>query len=375
MNQVSRRSLTPDQQALWLDAIRIADMPDLGAISDACSFVGEHAGSGRFGAAALKAYIGSGQLNLAGPVLIGTGTPSYLPNYAFQVAYDHDGAALGGNRRDNIFNTTLTYSSDTGNIWENLCSFVYVNGPGRANGEINNFHSFLQINAGAYVGGAEGYESSGLNHGHLEGYDAYLAVFDNEPGGTIQEYTGLNIYLVNNNPAPGSIAVWSGIKVTPMQGAGSRPTYYSALEITDPYAGIVTEGGILLGALGNATPGSFFIQGADNAGGTYPFTMKNLAGNILLAINNAGDMVGGLPGHAFTWAGPVAGSGFNAATGGVYAINSSQVVGARQTGFVGITGAANSGSPYDTATITLPQLAGRVAAIQAALMTHGLLGA
>ena len=57
MNQISRRSLTPDEQALWLEAIRIADMPDLGPVTDTSSFVGEHAGSGRFTAAALKAYL------------------------------------------------------------------------------------------------------------------------------------------------------------------------------------------------------------------------------------------------------------------------------------------------------------------------------
>jgi hypothetical protein len=46
--------------------IHIADMPDLGAVTDDCSVVGEHAGSGRFAATALRTYLmassGSGGL-------------------------------------------------------------------------------------------------------------------------------------------------------------------------------------------------------------------------------------------------------------------------------------------------------------------------
>jgi hypothetical protein len=51
-----------------------------------------------------------------------------------------------------------------------------------------------------------------------------------------------------------------------------------------------------------------------------------------------------------------------------------QVVGARSTGWVAMTGTPDKGSTYDTSTVTLAQLAGRVMAMQAALTTHGLLG-
>ena len=37
--------------------VRITDMPDLGAVTDSSSVVGEHAGSGRFGAVALRDYV------------------------------------------------------------------------------------------------------------------------------------------------------------------------------------------------------------------------------------------------------------------------------------------------------------------------------
>lgn len=55
-------------------------------------------------------------------------------------------------------------------------------------------------------------------------------------------------------------------------------------------------------------------------------------------------------------------------------INSTQVVGAQDTGWTAMTGTTNKATSYDTSTVTLAQLAGRVMALQAALTTHGLLG-
>lgn len=52
-----------------------------------------------------------------------------------------------------------------------------------------------------------------------------------------------------------------------------------------------------------------------------------------------------------------------------------KVVGARDTGWTAMTGTADEATAYATGTVTLPQLAGRVMALQAALTTHGLIGA
>ena len=60
---------------------------------------------------------------------------------------------------------------------------------------------------------------------------------------------------------------------------------------------------------------------------------------------------------------------------GRYQINGTQVVGPRDTGYVAFTGTTNEGTTYATGTVTLIQLAERVAAIQASLTTHGLIGA
>lgn len=65
---------------------------------------------------------------------------------------------------------------------------------------------------------------------------------------------------------------------------------------------------------------------------------------------------------------------FGLAVGKVFKVNGTQVVAARDTGWSAMTGAANKNTVYDTATITLAQLAGRVMSIQAALTAHGLLG-
>jgi hypothetical protein len=57
-----------------------------------------------------------------------------------------------------------------------------------------------------------------------------------------------------------------------------------------------------------------------------------------------------------------------------FRVGSNQVVGARQTGWTAMTGTPNIAAVYDTSTVTLAQLAGRVMALQVGLTTHGLIG-
>jgi hypothetical protein len=58
-----------------------------------------------------------------------------------------------------------------------------------------------------------------------------------------------------------------------------------------------------------------------------------------------------------------------------YNVGSSQVIAARVTGYTAMTGSLDKATAYATSTVTLPQLAGRVAQLQADLTTHGLIGA
>lgn len=71
----------------------------------------------------------------------------------------------------------------------------------------------------------------------------------------------------------------------------------------------------------------------------------------------------------------VANQDLNIASGKVLKNNSTQVLGARNTGWTAMTGSADKATAYDTSTITLPQLAGRVMNLQIALTTHGVIGA
>lgn len=61
--------------------------------------------------------------------------------------------------------------------------------------------------------------------------------------------------------------------------------------------------------------------------------------------------------------------------GGSYQVNGTQVVGVRDTGWTAMTGTPDENTSYATGSVTLPELAGRVMALQTALTTHGLIGA
>lgn len=68
-------------------------------------------------------------------------------------------------------------------------------------------------------------------------------------------------------------------------------------------------------------------------------------------------------------------TGLNLTTGKVLKVAGNQVIGPRDTGWTPMTGTANKATSYNTATITLAQLASRVMAIQTAITNHGAFGA
>jgi len=65
---------------------------------------------------------------------------------------------------------------------------------------------------------------------------------------------------------------------------------------------------------------------------------------------------------------------FSTSTGAMK-VGANQVVGVRDTGWAAMTGTGNKATVYDVSSVTLPQLAARMASLQAALTTHGLIGA
>lgn len=64
----------------------------------------------------------------------------------------------------------------------------------------------------------------------------------------------------------------------------------------------------------------------------------------------------------------------NIGIAGVYKVSNTQVLGARITGYTAMTGSPDKATAYATGSVTLPQLAGRVAQLQADLTTHGAIG-
>lgn len=58
-----------------------------------------------------------------------------------------------------------------------------------------------------------------------------------------------------------------------------------------------------------------------------------------------------------------------------YMVGANQVIGARDTGWTPMTGTLDKSTAYDTSSVTVEQLAGRLAALQASFTNHGLIGA
>lgn len=122
----------------------------------------------------------------------------------------------------------------------------------------------------------------------------------------------------------------------------------------------------------------------DNGTAKWQF-IKQSTSNTFLVFSNADGVVfqtftpgGGVQFAPVTgvYIGTVADPGANnLAVAGIYKVGTNQVVGARVTGYVAMTGTPDKGSTFATASVTLAQLAGRVMQLQADLTTHGLIGA
>jgi hypothetical protein len=121
-------------------------------------------------------------------------------------------------------------------------------------------------------------------------------------------------------------------------------------------AGLSDNGAIRIGPRPiGGTPTSYTIA-YDNAGSLVIFNAAET--QEILTLNQTGAIA--------------IGGNMNAAG---FLVTGTAVVGARNTGWGAMTGTTNKATVYDTSSVTLAQLAGRVMALQAALTTHGLIGA
>ncbi|MCF1492506.1 hypothetical protein GOZ83_05300 [Agrobacterium vitis] len=117
--------------------------------------------------------------------------------------------------------------------------------------------------------------------------------------------------------------------------------------------------------------------------GGFNFTTSELADGIYLASGAANPTIGVTGSSASanlnlraagTGYVSIANSGtYFASTGELY-IGSKKVLGAQDTGWVAMTGSGNKATSYDVSSVTLAQLAGRVAQLQTALTSQGIIG-
>jgi hypothetical protein len=104
--------------------------------------------------------------------------------------------------------------------------------------------------------------------------------------------------------------------------------------------------------------------------------LPTVAGNQdqLVVIDSTGSALVGSPQLTLT-SGNLNISGGSVATDTSLIVGADQVVAARDTGWTAMTGTSDKASVFDTSSVTLSQLASRVLSLQAALATHGLIGA
>jgi hypothetical protein len=240
---------------------------------------------------------------LGGTSVLGNGIsgsigPSVGPAVVLSSTTDYSTATA--DTRQNQFAVTLSPSVTTNNIWENLNSYVTLNGPGVANGEINVFHSSMALNAGATfsAGGGENYEADLNNSGTISGagWNANIAFAYNQVGATLSSYAGYSTFLNNWNTAAGSVGIYTGFAcngATSVSG-GALPTVDYCLRNGDAKGLIATVGNVSIGTVGALT-GQLGIV-APNSTGSTMMQLVNSNNNLILRASSNGNFTLGTPG-------------------------------------------------------------------------------
>jgi hypothetical protein len=232
----------------------------------------------------------SAGFQLGGTSVIGTDLsssagPSAGPAIHFTVAQDHSN--LTPDTRQHQFNTTLSPSATTKNIWENLWSAVTLNGPGAAMAEINVVHAYFQNNEGATANGVECFEASMYNKGSIGAFADYMAYSNNAATGTARHIFGLTCGLTNANPAAGSVLEYCAINCVPMAGGGAIPPNYYCLKNSDPNMLVASTGGARFGSILNG-PGVLNATGTGTGAFRYTMTLFDSSGVMRAFFTNQG---------------------------------------------------------------------------------------
>jgi hypothetical protein len=220
-----------------------------------------------------------------GPVFTDTGLPS---NFQVALAADPSVTMTPAYARRNMFYTTLTYSASTSNIWEGLCVFTTISGPGTALGEINGLHTNMTIEAGATVTGGECFEGKMQNFGTVNTqWDVFLAISENDATGVAPGILrGFHAYGTNANAATNAVANYTAFFVD--QFLGTLPEFYWAFRSTDAASMFSHAGIAIFGTNGPATVGNI-VQINNVSAGTNPIVVKNAGGTNVFYIQNGGN--------------------------------------------------------------------------------------
>lgn len=189
---------------------------------------------------------------------------------------------------------------------------------------------------------------------------------------------GLAINLFSDSVSPAPVAQFGGIGggrwANGIISSCIRGAHY-AVESGDPQTSVSfinTTQGAFSGAaieLGKGATQGVRLGGTTNS----PVLFGDAGNNPILKMGSGGSIVFEKQDGTLLFTFDAFGS-IDMPSNGTYKVNGVQVLAQRITGWAAMTGPTDKVSSFDTATITLPQLAARYAALQAAVTAHGLIG-
>lgn len=262
------------------------------------------------------------------------------------IAHQFGGSGLTGSR--NSLAVTSTFTAQSGNasgsgygpaqftMTANAADHGTATTAGNAHGNLFGFNTVAHFGASA------------TNWAAICGYELDLYL---ESGASVMDKVGQQIVLLNLDVVQGARddqALSFNNQYTQAAGTGWKTLIGVGRQ--GGFPGLDPTSGWILQCIPNLGVGSVAGAGGLDFTNFVPVTAFMQGNNFLL------DPSGNFKANTFK-------------------VGSNQVVGARDTGWAAMTGSPDKATAYATGSVTLAQLAGRVAQLQASLTAHGLIGA
>jgi len=274
--------------------VRIADMPDLGSFTSGSSVVGELAGSGRFSAASLQAYIGAG--TLTGTV---TGTVTGAINQPLSGEFFVQDGATVARIADRLFVGPATANDgrypNVSQDW--LQAFLASPTGGSEVGPmVGTTMSVLSINGQfGFVSGSRTSDNTTPNSHNTIGIAAYAINDDTTSGSDAWAYYGEARRLSGVNDL---ITFGMEINVSNQGGVVAAQPYAQLPGSTIGHQ-IASGCGIPLPGAANTSAGIAFRANPTSFGVGIVFGANSIAGTN--GVTGAGDAIIFAKGHTLTW--------------------------------------------------------------------------